>query len=387
MQLKQPEGVLDGRTLGRLDRWRNARALFLRADGAEAERALAAAFGRRWMRAQVYGRSRRLLLESEPEAFLEILQDRLGSFADLVRVAPDDPRLTKWDALGNLAPLPRVRSEVRALWLADLLRGGDFYAKFQPIADLVTGEAIGYEGLLRARADSASHPSAEMFPAARALRVERPFEKLSWLCVVESAGRLPPKSRLFINVNPRLLVADPDGLESLWRAIEESSFDASRVVLDLVEVERIESLDVLGRAVRGARERGVGIALDDLTSPYRAIQCCEAFHPEWVKVDWEITRGVAQDPRRRSILKSLGRLARHFSFGLIAEGVETAEDLEVCAASGVVAAQGYFIGRPAPDPTPPESAFRRWIEARRLARRPAEGDRSGNGAEDEERAS
>ena len=387
MQLKQPESVLDGRTLGRLDRWRNARALFLRADGAEAERALAAAFGRRWMRAQVYGRSRRLLLESEPEAFLEILQDRLGSFAYLVRVAPDDPRLTKWDALGNLAPLPRVRNEVRALWLADLLRGGDFYAKFQPIADLVTGETIGYEGLLRAREDSASHPSAEMFPAARALRVERPFEKLSWLCVVESAGRLPPKSRLFINVNPRLLVADPDGLEGLWRAIEESSFDASRVVLDLVEVERVESLDVLARALRGARERGVGIALDDLTSPYRAIQCCEAFHPEWVKVDWEITRGVAQDPRRRSILKSLGRLARHFSFGLIAEGVETAEDLEVCAASGVVAAQGYFIGRPAPDPTPLESAFRRWIEARRLARRPAEGDRSGNGAEDEERAS
>ena len=173
----------------------------------------------------------------------------------------------------------------------------------------------------------------------------------------------------------------------MWRAIEESSFDASRVVVDLVEVERIESLDVLARAVRGARERGVGIALDDLTSPYRAIQCCEAFRPEWVKVDWEITRGVARDPRRRSILKSLGRLARHFSFGLIAEGVESAEDLEVCAVSGVVAAQGYFIGRPASEPTPPESAFRRWVEARRGRPGPGQGDRSGNGAEDEERAS
>src|SRR5947208_16824045 len=119
------------------------------------------------MRAQVYGRSRRLLLESEPEAFLEILQDRLGSFADLVRVAPDDPTLTKWDALGNLAPLPRVRSEVRALWLADLLRGGDFYAKFQPIADLATGEAIGFEVLLRAVSDSARHPLAALFSVPR----------------------------------------------------------------------------------------------------------------------------------------------------------------------------------------------------------------------------
>lgn len=351
------------------------------------ERAVALTFGRRWMRAQVYGRARRLLLESDAEVFLGNLHDRLGPLADRVRVAPDDPGLTKWDVLGNLTPLPRARTEVRSLWLADLLRHGDFYAKFQPIASLRTGDVIGYEGLLRARAESANHPSAEMFPAARALRVERAFETLSWACIVESADRLPPESRVFVNVNPQLLAVEPDGLSDLWRAIDASSLSASRVILDLVEVENVASLDSLSRAGAHARDRGAQVALDDVTSPYRTIQCCEAFHPEWVKVDWEITRGVARDSRRRSILKSLGRLARHFSFGLIAEGVETAEDLEVCAASGVVAAQGYFIGRPAPNPTPPESAFRRWVEARKEARRPTEGDRNGNGAEDEERAS
>jgi EAL domain-containing protein (putative c-di-GMP-specific phosphodiesterase class I) len=384
--LKQPEGALDGRALRRLDRWRNARALFIRPEGGEVEKAVAQAFGRRWVRAQVYGRARRLLLESDVDVFLESLYDLLGPLADRVRVAPDDPGTTKWDSLGNLTPLPRARIEVRSLWLADLLRHGDFYAKFQPIADLRTGDAIGYEGLLRARAESASHPSAEMFPAARALRVERPFEILSWSCIVESADRLPPKSRLFVNVNPQLLALEPDGLSDLWRAIDASSLSPSRVTLDLVEVENVESLDSLSRAVAAARERGAQVALDDVTSPYRTIQCCEAFHPEWVKVDWEITRGVARDPRRRSILKSLGRLAKHFSFGLIAEGVETAEDLEVCAASGVVAAQGYFIGRPAPDPTAPEAAFRRWVEARRRVSRP-ESEGTANGAEDEQRAS
>jgi EAL domain-containing protein (putative c-di-GMP-specific phosphodiesterase class I) len=380
------EGALDGRTLGRLDRWRNARALFIRPEGGEVERAVAQAFGRRWVRAQVYGRARRLLLESDAEVFLENLHDRLGSLADRVRVAPDDPGLTKWDSLGNLTPLPRARTEVRSLWLADLLRHGDFYAKFQPIADLGTGHVIGYEGLLRARAESANHPSAEMFPAARALRVERPFETLSWSCIVESADRLPPESRLFVNVNPQLLVVEPDGLSHLWRAIDASSVSASRVILDLVEGENVESLDALSRAAAEARERGAQVALDDVTSPYRTIRCCEAFRPEWVKVDWEITRGVARDPRRRSILKSLGRLAKHFSFGLIAEGVETPEDLEVCAASGVVAAQGYFIGRPSADPAPPEAAFRRWVEARGRARG-AESGGTANGAEDEQRAS
>ncbi|MDQ5859145.1 MAG: EAL domain-containing protein [Acidobacteriota bacterium] len=386
--MKQPDSVLDGRTLGRLDRWRNARALFVRAEGAEAEQAVALAFGRRWSRAQVYGRARRLLVDSSPERFLESLEERLGLLADRVRVAPEDPGQTKWDALGNLTTLSRARSELRALWLADLLRSGDFYTKFQPIADLETGKAIGYEGLLRARADSASRPSAEMFPAARALRLERPFETLSWLCVVEAAGRLAAGNRLFLNVNPQLLAEKPDELETLWRALDDAGVAASRVVLDLVEVESVENLEGLARAVADAREHDVVVALDDMTSPYRAIKLCESFRPEWAKVDWEITRGVARDPRRRSILRFFGRLAKHFSFGLIAEGVENREDLDVCADAGVVAAQGYLVGRPAPDPPAPSPEFLEWVGARRPATRmPEPAVESENGAESEERAS
>lgn len=387
--MKQPDSVLDGRTLGRLDRWRNARALFVRPEGAEAEQAVALAFGRRWARAQVYGRARRLLVETSPEMFLESLEERLGALADRVRVAPEDPGQTKWDALGNLTTLSRARSELRSLWLADLLRSGDFYTKFQPIADVETGRAIGYEGLLRARVDSASRPSAEMFPAARALRLERPFEALSWQCVVEAARRLSAGSRLFLNVNPTLLANRSGELDPLWHALDEAGVAASRVVLDLVEVEGVENLDGLGRAVEEAREHGAVVALDDMTSPYKAIKLCEAFRPEWAKVDWEITRGVARDPRRRSILRFFGRLSKHFSFGLIAEGVENREDLEVCADAGVVAAQGYFVGRPAPDPPAPSPEFLEWVGSRRPPARIAEPavEETENGAESEERAS
>lgn len=387
--MKQPDGVLDGRTLGRLDRWRNARAFFVRAEGAEAEQAVALAFGRRWSRAQVYGRARRLLVESSPEMFLENLEEHLGVLADRVRVAPEEPGQTKWDDLGNLTTLSHARSELRSLWLADLLRSGDFYTKFQAIADLETGRVIGYEGLLRARAETESRPSAEMFPAARALRLERPFEALSWLCVVEAAARLSAGSRLFLNVNPRLLSEKPDELETLWRALDDAGIAGSRVVLDLVEVESVENLDGLACAVAKAREHDVVVALDDMTSPYKAIKLCESFRPEWAKVDWEITRGVARDPRRRAILRFFGRLSKHFSFGLIAEGVENREDLQVCAEAGVVAAQGYYLGRPAPDPPAPSPEFLEWIGSRRPpVRLPAPAvEESENGAESEERAS
>ena len=95
---------------------------------------------------------------------------------------------------------------------------------------------------------------------------------------------------------------------------------------------------------------------------------------------------MAPDPRRTSTQKPLGRLARHFSLGLIAEGVENGDDLEVCAASGVVAAQGYFVGRPSAEPAEPEPLFRRWVEAHAQVRTP-EPESTANGAEDEQRAS
>jgi EAL domain-containing protein (putative c-di-GMP-specific phosphodiesterase class I) len=88
------------------------------------------------------------------------------------------------------------------------------------------------------------------------------------------------------------------------------------------------------------------IALDDVTSGYGTLQFCHALQPEFIKVDSEVTRGIARDPRRRAILKFLADLGKEFAFMLVAEGIESAEDLDVCATEGVGAAQGYF-GAPA----------------------------------------
>jgi hypothetical protein len=167
--VKASGSVLDGQVLGRLDRWRKARAVFVRPDGVEAERAVAAAFGRNWARAPMYGRARRLLVERTPEQFLEELERKLGPHAERVRVAPEDMRQTKWDAMSRLTPLPRARKEVEALWLADELTAGEFFVEFQPLFDLKSGEILGYEGLLRGRgAEGLSRLAADIFPAPSA---------------------------------------------------------------------------------------------------------------------------------------------------------------------------------------------------------------------------
>jgi EAL domain-containing protein (putative c-di-GMP-specific phosphodiesterase class I) len=357
--------VLDGQVLGRLDRWRKARAVFVRPDGIEAERAVSAAFGRNWARAPMYGRARRLLVERTPEQFLEELERKLGPLADKVRVAPEDMRQTKWDAMSHLTPLPRARQEVEALWLADELTTGEFFVEFQPLFDLKSGSVIGYESLLRGRGrDGHTRPAAEIFPAAAALHLEPTFERFSWSCVLEAADRLPDGALLFLNVNPRLIDRSENALAGLGSEAERRGLSFARIVLDLVEVETLPNVADLAQALRVPRDLGAVIALDDVTSGYGTLQMCHVLQPEFIKVDAEVTRGIAHDPRRRAILKFLGDLSKEFSFRLVAEGIDNAEDLEVCAAEGVGVAQGYFLARPAEKPPEATPELLAWLESR-----------------------
>ncbi|MDQ2870392.1 MAG: EAL domain-containing protein [Acidobacteriota bacterium] len=359
--LSSSVGVLDARTLGRLERWRKARALFVRPDGPDAERALSSALGKIWSRGQIYGRSRRIAVERTAAELLTKMQEALGPLSEHVRVAPEDPAQTKWDAIGNLAPLPAAARQVGALWLVDALSASALFVEFQPIFDLRTGENIGFEGLLRVRApDGGTRLAAEIFPAAQRLGIALAFERISWIHVLEAAARLPSDAMLFLNVNPRLLSGD-GGLSGLGAEAERVQFPYTRLALDLVEVERVESLEQLGAALAVPHDLGVSIALDDITSSYETIRYCSGLSPRWIKVDSEITRGVSSDAPRRSVLRLLAQVARDASVGLIAEGIETAADLDVCLAEGVFAAQGYYLGRPAEEPAAASPEFLDWL--------------------------
>jgi EAL domain-containing protein (putative c-di-GMP-specific phosphodiesterase class I) len=359
------ESVLDGPTLGRLDRWRKARALFVRPDGAEAERALSHALGKSWSRGQIYGRARRIAVERSVSELLDRMEEALGPLAENVRVAPEDPGQTKWDAVGNLAPLPAASRQVASLWLVDLLHGRNLFVEFQPVFELSRGGTLGFEGLLRARNEDGSvRLAAELFPAARRLGIELRFERLSWTLVLEAARVLPEDAILFLNVNPRLLTGADPGLSLLGAEAERLQFPYTRLALDLVEIERVEALERLAGALSVPHDLGVSIALDDITSGYGTIKYCSGLSPRWIKVDSEITRGIAADPRRRAVLRLLSEVARDASVGLIAEGIESPLDLDVCAEEGVVAAQGYFLARPAEQPSAASHEFAAWIAGR-----------------------
>lgn len=338
--------------------------MFLRADAPSAERALAEALEGRWTRGQIYGRARRILAERAMPLLTE-LEQRLGAEAANVRVAPEDEKQTKWDAIGNLMPLPTACRQIRCLWLVDVLQRGELFVEFQPIFDLRSGEALGYEGLLRGRSpDGTRHLAEALFPAAHVLGIEATFERISWMRVFEAARTLPEDALLFLNVNPLLLVGSDASLAGLGREAERVEFPYARLALDLVEVERVESLERLAAVLGVPHDLGVAIALDDVKSSFGLLKYCAGLTPRWVKVDSEITRGIAFDSQRRAILRLLSEVTRGANAGLIAEGIEAGEDLDVCLSEGVFAAQGYFLGRPCEKPSDASPEFKAWLDSR-----------------------
>ena len=149
MQCPFPKAFWTAPTLGRLDRWRKARALFVRPDGAEAERALSHALGKSWSRGQIYGRARRIAVERSVPELLERMEEALGPLAENVRVAPEDPAT---DEVGrrrkSRAPSGR-EPPGRGAVARRPSSGPNLFVEFQPIFDLTAGRTLGFEGLLR----------------------------------------------------------------------------------------------------------------------------------------------------------------------------------------------------------------------------------------------
>lgn len=94
--------------------------------------------------------------------------------------------------------------------------------------------------------------------------------------------------------------------------------------------------------------RGVRFAVDDMGAGYSGLRQITALHPTYLKLDRSLVRAIDSDPDRAALVRAFAGYAQHAGALLVAEGVETAEELATVRAAGVTLIQGYYFGRPAP---------------------------------------
>jgi EAL domain-containing protein (putative c-di-GMP-specific phosphodiesterase class I) len=124
-------------------------------------------------------------------------------------------------------------------------------------------------------------------------------------------------------------------------------------VFEVVESEQIRDEDHLKDIVDYYRAKGFRIALDDVGSGYSSLNLLVALEPDVIKVDLKIIRDIDKLPANQAVFQALAGIAAQTGALLLAEGVETAAELDWCRAHGASLAQGYFWGPPValPDPS------------------------------------
>ncbi|HEY4355885.1 MAG TPA: EAL domain-containing protein [Acidobacteriaceae bacterium] len=211
---------------------------------------------------------------------------------------------------------------------------------FQPIFNMATGKMAGLESL--SRFDVAPYrPPNEWFDLADEVGYRHHVELCAVGKAVESLDELDKS--VFVGIN-----SSPDLVSTRKLAFVLRHVDLSRVVLEITEHATVDDYEALRAELAPLRARGLRLAIDDAGAGYSSMRHILSLHPDLIKLDMSITRDIDKDPKRRALAKALISFAHETKSLITAEGVETAEELEVLQNLGVDEVQGYFLGRPQP---------------------------------------
>lgn len=221
---------------------------------------------------------------------------------------------------------------------------------FQPIVNIDTGIAFGYEALLRGidRTDFGS--IAGFFDTAYAYGILEEVERRLQRKAVEAFLKLPSRTAiLFLNVDARLLTSGRAVIDGMAAAIAASGLSADRFCLELPETQDIVAGDEALAVMQQISGAGVRLALDDFGQGYSRLRLLHELQPNFVKVDRYFVNGVATDPKRRLFLSRLVDIMHVFGIAMVAEGVETEADFRTCKDLGFDYVQGYLVQKPTTD--------------------------------------
>jgi EAL domain-containing protein (putative c-di-GMP-specific phosphodiesterase class I) len=221
-----------------------------------------------------------------------------------------------------------------------VLTGDPISLVYQPVFDLKLAQVVGFESLARFTTTPMRSPDAWFADAAQ-VGLDVTLE----MRVIEKAlagfSSLPAGVYTAFNVSPNFVINGP--LEVAFHGMP-----LDRIVLEVNEHVSIREYDEIAKAMAPLREQGLRVSVDDTGGGLSSFRHIVSLKPDIVKLPMSLTRNIDSDGARRALACALMQFASEHGSDIIAEGVETAAELKALKALGVMRAQGYFLGRPAP---------------------------------------
>jgi diguanylate cyclase (GGDEF)-like protein len=253
--------------------------------------------------------------------------------------------------------LPSMRKKARErlgqqLDVRRALTSGQFRMNYQPVIRLDTNQLAGAEALLRW-----AHPRrglvlpGEFIPAAEETGL---IESLGTWALAESIAEAaawtrvtPTRMGVSVNLSPRQLASGR--LPGLIRtALELNPLKPRDLCLEITESLLVEEPNEVEKMLKELADLGVRIAIDDFGTGYSSLAYLKRFPVDILKIDQSFISGIEFESDNRAIVEAIVGLASNLDLRVIAEGVETPEQLKIVRDLGCHYAQGFYIGHPVP---------------------------------------
>ncbi len=225
---------------------------------------------------------------------------------------------------------------------------------YQPIVDITTSTPVGVEALVRWK-----HPRWGMVVPAEFIGIaeETGMIRELGLHVLEEACKQwqawqvelidEPAFTVSVNVSPRQL-RDPSFVSEVWRILTKAGLPPSHLTLEITESFMVEDPESARARLRELKALGVRISMDDFGTGYSSLASLQDLPLDILKIDKLFVDHIAEDPRRTAFAQAIIRMGKTLGLGLIAEGVETADQAERLQSLGCRFAQGFYFSRPVP---------------------------------------
>jgi diguanylate cyclase (GGDEF)-like protein/PAS domain S-box-containing protein len=236
--------------------------------------------------------------------------------------------------------------------LRHALERGEFTLHFQPLLDVKSGAILGLEALVRWRhPERGMVPPSEFIPAAEETGLIGPLGEwvLQQACSQARAWHDAGYPKLQVSVNCSAQQFQREGLvETVGRVLRETGLPAARLDLEITESVIIQHSEEVVARFKRLDDMGVRIAIDDFGIGYSSLSYLKRFAIHQLKIDQSFVRDIHSDPDDAAIVSAIIAIAHSLGLQVVAEGVETAEQLAFLKSLGCDAAQGYYFSRPLP---------------------------------------
>ncbi|WP_156804520.1 EAL domain-containing protein [Gallaecimonas xiamenensis] len=222
---------------------------------------------------------------------------------------------------------------------------------YQPQFDVASGDIVGVEALMRWHSPVLGDVSPSKFiPLAEDTGLIMPLG--AW-CLEEACRQLAQwrkagfQGLMAVNISVRQLVR-PDFFDLLESVLAGTDIPAHRLELELTESLMMDNVDASLEVVRRLKALQLTLSIDDFGTGYSSLSYLKQFSVDSLKIDQSFIRGLSDAQQSRPLVRAIVQMAHSLELRVIAEGVETSEQLAILRQEGVDVAQGYFLGRPEP---------------------------------------